>query len=271
MIASTLSRPALALDHDSLRRAAPSIFADSPWGRMSHRYKMVPTIEVVGMLADQGFRPVRAQQSRSRIEGKGDFTRHMIRFRHDQYMGAAAGEDLPELVLTNSHDGTSAYKFMSGVFRLVCLNGLTVQSADFGSISVRHSGGRDFEQRVIDATCEVISVTPRTMARVEQFKQIELTGPQREAFAQAVIDVRDGSIEVKPAQALSIRRGADRKSDLWTTANVVQENVIRGGVSGVSQATGRRVRTRAVGSVAEDVRLNRALWALTERMAQLVG
>lgn len=67
------------------------------------------------------------------------------------------------------------------------------------------------------------------------------------------------------------RRGADRKTDLWTTANVVQENVIKGGVGGISATTGRRMKTRAINSVGEDVRLNRALWSLTERMAELVS
>jgi hypothetical protein len=269
MTTTTLARPASILTADQLRRVAPSIFAESPWGRMSHRYRMVPTIEVVAMLADRGFRPVLAKQSRSRVEGKGDFTRHLIRFRHDDHMGESAGAEVPELVLTNSHDGTSAYRFMSGVFRLVCSNGLTVQSADFGSISVRHSGGRDFEQRVIDATCEVIEDAPRTLEKIEGWKAIELAGPQREAFASAVLEARDATVEVSPADVLAPRRGADRRPDLWTTANVLQENVIKGGVQGVSATTGRRMRTRAVSSVAEDVRLNRALWALTERMAEL--
>lgn len=268
---STLARPATILDADSLRRTAPSIFADSPWERMSHRYRMVPTIEVVGMLADEGFRPVRAMQSRSRIPGKGDFTKHMIRFRHDAHLGEAAGAELPELVLTDSHDGTSAYKFMSGVFRLVCSNGLTVRSADFGSISVRHSGGIDFRERVIDATYQVIEETPRTMARVDAWKQIELSPPQREAFAAAALEIRDATVEVEPSDILRTRRSADRSADLWTTANVVQENVNRGGVRGVSATTGKRQRTRAVGSVTEDIRLNRALWTLTERMASLVS
>jgi hypothetical protein len=268
---NTLARPASILTPDQLRQVAPSIFAESPWERMSDRYRMVPTIEVVGMLADRGFRPVRAQQSRSRIEGKGDFTRHLIRFRHDDYMGEAAGAELPELVLCNSHDGTSAYQFMSGIFRLVCSNGLTVQSADFGSIKVRHSGGRDFQERVIEATCQVIEDAPRTLAKVEAWKQIELTAPQREAFAAAVSEVRDATVEVEPRELLVPRRPEDRKPDLWTTVNVVQENVIKGGVRGTSEKTGRRVKTRAVGSVAEDVRLNRALWTLTERMAEMLS
>ena len=38
--------------------------------------------------------------------------------RHDDYSGSAVavGTSSPSLVLTNLHDGTSAYKFFSGVF-----------------------------------------------------------------------------------------------------------------------------------------------------------
>src|SRR5262249_24374538 len=115
------------LDDDQLRRRAPSIFAASRWERMSGRYRMVPTIDVVGMLRDRGFLPVRADQSRSSIPGKGDFTRHMIRFRHAEFVSPlTVGAEVPELVLVNSHDGTSAYKFLAGIFRLICRNGMVV-------------------------------------------------------------------------------------------------------------------------------------------------
>jgi hypothetical protein len=35
--------------------------------------------------------------------------------------------------------------------------------------------------------------------------------------------------------------------------------------------TGRRTTTRPVKSVGEDIRLNRALWTLTERLAELLS
>src|SRR4051794_40928591 len=195
--------PARTLDDDQLRRSAPSIFAASPWGGMSGRYKMVPTIEVVGMLRDKGFLPVRAEQSRTRIEGKGDFTRHMIRFRHADFLfPLAVGAEIPELVLLNSHDGTSAYKFRAGIFRLICSNGMVVQSSDHGSISVRHSGGPDFRDRVIDATFRIMDDAPRTLAKIEQWKRIDLTPPQRDAFATAALELRE-SRAVTPAQLLT--------------------------------------------------------------------
>lgn len=266
----TFNRSIRSLDNDTLRRSVPSIFADSPWGGMSHRYKMVPTIEVVDMLRDRDFMPVRAEQSRTRIEGKGDFTKHMIRFRHvDKMLVNAVGDEFPELVLVNSHDGTSAYKFLAGIFRLACTNGMVVQSSQHGSISVRHSGGSDFQDRVIDATFQVMNSAEETIPRIEAWKQIQLSGPQREAFAAAAHELKANDT-IQPAQLLRPRRETDRRNDLWTTANVIQEHVIRGGDRGYS-ASGRRSTTRPVKSVGEDLRLNRALWTLTEKMAELVG
>jgi hypothetical protein len=71
-----------SLDNDQLRRAVPSIFALEPWQRMSQRYRFVPTIQVLDRLRAEGFLPVRAMQGRTRVPGKGAFTRHMIRLRH---------------------------------------------------------------------------------------------------------------------------------------------------------------------------------------------
>lgn len=262
------------LNNEQLLRSAPSIFATRPWHGVSERYRFVPTIDVVDMLRDRGFMPVRAQQSRSRIEGKGDFTKHLIRFRHSEMMNApAVGDEIPELVLVNSHDRTSSYQLMAGIFRLVCTNGLVVQSADFGSIRVHHSGGQDFQQRVIDATYQIIEEAPRTMAAIEEWKGITLTRPQQLALADAAMEIKPND-SIRPAHLLTARRSADYTDeggnrDLWRTANVLQENLVRGGLTGMN-ATGRRVRTRPIKSVGEDIRVNRALWTLASRMAELV-
>ena len=71
---------------------------------------------------------------------------------------------------------------------------------------------------------------------------------------------------------LTARRAADTGADLWSTFNRVQENTIRGGL----QAWGRdgnnrprRITSREVTGIDQDVKLNRALWMLGERMAAL--
>jgi hypothetical protein len=231
---------------------------------------MVPTIEVVGMLRDRGFLPVRAEQSRARTPDRRDVTRHLLRFRHADHLSPlAVGAEVPELVLVNSHDGTSAYRFMAGIFRLVCSNGMVVQSGDTGSIAVRHSGAADLRERVIDATFQIMDEAPRTLAKIEVWKGIEPSPPQREAYAEAALELKD-TTAIRPAQLLAPRRPEDRKSDLWTTASVVQEHLLRGGDRGRA-TTGRRTTTRPVKSVGEDLRLNRALWTLTEKLAEAVS
>ena len=54
---------------------------------------------------------------------------------------------------------------------------------------------------------------------------------------------------------------ADARADVWTTYNVVQENLMRGGLSGRS-TTGRNTRTRTIEAIREDVRINNCLWQL---------
>ena len=264
---SAPARQTFALDNDALMKAAPSIFAVTPWEGMSTRYKLAPTIEVVEMLRGNGYLPVKAMQSRARTPGKSEYTKHLIRFRPADLLTGdlATGELFPEVVMVNSHDGTSAYKFMTGLFRLVCGNGMIVQSEDTGSISVRHSGGQDFEQRIIDVSYEVLDHAPRALEQVKTFQQIQLSPPQREIFAAAAHELTDNE-SIEPPQLLHARRQADIGPDLWKTSNVVQENLTQGGLRGRSPS-GRKYTSRAVKSVSEDVRINRALWTLTERMA----
>lgn len=258
------------LSSDQLKTIVPSAYAVTPWERMSDRYRMVPTSEVIAILGDRGFRPVMAMQSRSRIPGKADYTRHMIRFRHDEFLQpTAAGAELPELVMSNSHDGTAAYRFNSGIFRLVCSNGLVVASADFGGISVRHKGGEDFPQRIIDATYRIIEDTPKTMATIDEWKAIQLTPPQQSALATAAVELLDKPT-ITPEQLLTPRREEDRKPDLWTAFNRVQESMLKGGISSTTR-TGRRATTRPVKSVDRDIRLNKALWTLASKLAETIA
>ena len=44
----------------------------------------------------------------------------MLRLRRD---GEINGQHVPEIILLNSHDGTSSYQMLPGYFRFVCQNG----------------------------------------------------------------------------------------------------------------------------------------------------
>ncbi|TYC80496.1 DUF945 domain-containing protein, partial [Stappia sp. BW2] len=79
---------------------------------------------------------------------------------------------------------------------------------------------------------------------------------------------------IQPSQLLNTRRTGDRENDLWTTFNVVQENAIRGGLEARFRDEHGRLRrssSRAVKGIDQDVKLNKALWTLSEKMAELKG
>jgi hypothetical protein len=112
------------LNEDQMRRAAPSIFAEGKHGSRSERYTYIPTIEVLRGLRHEGFEPFMVAQGESRIEGKTEFTKHMIRMRHACQV--TSRPEANEIILINSHDGASSYQMLAGVVRVVCCNGLVV-------------------------------------------------------------------------------------------------------------------------------------------------
>lgn len=261
------------MSNDELRAAAPSIFATKPWERMSSKYTFIPTSQIVDKMRTEGFVPVTATQSRTRIEGKSNFTKHMIRFRQAgaQPVARELGALHMELVLTNSHDGASAYILNGGVFRLACLNGMVVCDSEIAAIKVRHSGSAD---AIIDASFTVAEQFPKVLDSVHEFSAKQLTEKQREIFATSALISRYGDMEaapVTPQQLLVPARMDDAKPSLWNTMNTVQEKTINGGVGYRNRETSRKGRTRGVSGISESVRLNQALWYLTTEMNKLVS
>ena len=104
------------LAEDQMRRAAPSIFAQGKHASRSERYTYIPTIDVLRGLKREGFEPFMVAQGKSRIEGKTEFTKHMIRMRHAGQV--TSRPEANEIILINSHDGASSYQMLAGAFRL---------------------------------------------------------------------------------------------------------------------------------------------------------
>jgi hypothetical protein len=269
-----IMKPTIVLEDHDIRETAPSVFADQAWAENSQNYRFLPTISVVNALRDSGYNVVKAIQSRCRIEGKGDFTKHMIRLRHSTHTNPLnIGDEVPEIVLVNSHDRSSAFKLMLGIFRLVCSNGMVVASQKIESLSVRHTGSDNLLNEVIDVTAEIINEAPKAIDQIHRFKGIILTPDEQVAFASGAKELLTTSIDIKPERLLNVRRyddygSPDGSRDIWKTFNVVQENMIRGGVRGVN-ANNRLMRTREVKSVQADININKALWKYTEEIARL--
>ena len=133
---SNALRSNIPLDNSQLFRIAPSIFANEAHKSRSSRYTYIPTIDILDGLKKEGFQPFFVAQSRSRIEGKSEFTKHMLRLRQINEIEISEAN---EIILINSHDGTSSYQMMAGCFRFVCQNGM-VTGDIVEDIRVRHKG-----------------------------------------------------------------------------------------------------------------------------------
>lgn len=138
------------LTDDQIHRVAPSIFADAPHESRSQRYAYIPTAAVLAELRKEGFQPFMVTQTRVHDEGKREHTKHMLRLRHASQIN---GTEANEIVLLNSHDGTSSYQMLAGMFRFVCSNGL-VCGDTVADVRVPHKG--DVSGHVIEGAYEVL-------------------------------------------------------------------------------------------------------------------
>jgi hypothetical protein len=266
------------LTDDQLRSLAPSIFATDKHESRSDRYAYIPTSEIVDGMRANGFQPVSAKQGTSRIEGKEAFTKHLIRFRYqgETKVARSVGEVFPEIVVVNSHDGTSAYNVMAGLMRLVCLNGMLVSDRELASVRVPHKG--DVMEQVIEGSFTVLLESQSAVEAAAAWSGVMLSDRDQQVLANAAHIIRFGDAEgevdtpIEPAQLLQPRRSADVGSDLWRVANRIQENAIRGGLTALGRDANdrpRRTTTREVRGIDADVKINRALWLLNERMAEI--
>ena len=254
------------LSDDQIRAVAPSIFADAPHTSRSERYSYIPTATVLAKLRGEGFEPFMVCQTRVRADDRREYTKHMIRLRHASQIN---GREANEIILLNSHDGTSSYQMLAGMFRFVCKNGL-VCGDTVTDVRVPHKG--DVAAQVIEGAYEVLHGFDRARASRDAMQAIALDNGEAEVFARAALALKYDD-PAKPApitetQVLAPRRIDDDHRDLWSVFNRTQENLLRGGLHGRS-ANGRRQTTRPVQGIDQDLRLNRALWLLADGLRQL--
>ena len=260
-------RSSTPIADDQLRQVAPSIFAEAAHDSRSARYTYIPTSTILDGLRKEGFQPFAVTQTRVRDEGKRDFTKHMLRLRHASQI---ADTEANEIILLNSHDGTSSYQMLAGMFRFVCSNGLVCGNA-VSDVRVPHKG--QIMDNVIEGAYDVLDGFGLVRELRDDMRAISLRPAEAEIFARTALTLKYEPDPVKPApitesQILAPRRSADTGTDLWTTFNRVQENLVRGGLP-ARNAAGRRTRTREVQGIDQSVKINRALWLLADEMKKL--
>lgn len=280
-----LDRSGEGLSLDEIGARCPSVFADAPHESRSDRYQHVDTREVLSGLIGQGFKVAEVRQGGSRIAGKAAFTKHALRLTAPDAYTVETGrgdKSAVQVLLRNSHDGTSSYQLRAGVYRFACLNGLVVGD-DFEDFRITHKrGARD---EIIDAAFRVVSQFPEVANGIQEMAGTDLDRHEQQAFAEAALlmrwtppaaDQEAKAPPIEPAQLMAPRRASDTGADLWSVMNRAQEGLIRGGQRYIRRGQDERGRPtmqrRSVGAVngiEEDARINRALWTFAARVRDL--
>lgn len=257
----------LPLSNQELLQQSPTLFTEQPHHETSDKYHFVSTIEVIDKIKTLNWHPVAVQQSSVRDEEKEGYQRHLVRFRHfDDLLNPQ--ENVVELLLFNSHDRSTAFSISAGIFRFVCANGLVIADSIFESYKIKHIGNRLND--VHTAINNITAFKPVLQDKINRFESIELTQEERASFARSSVALRfDKHLKVDEKDLLIPHREEDGKDDLYTTLNVIQENLLQGNISGTNTTTGRKFTSREITSISKDVEVNQGLWDIAERIASI--
>lgn len=266
------------LSNDDIRKMCPMAFKTAPTNPgLSDRYTQANTATVIDDLAKLGWYPVQAKQAREKKGSSGIRSFHMVAFQNPDIKihktlenGEKVVDTYPRIILTNSHDGFNSFKFMVGLFRLVCSNGLVVCSDQMVNMSIRHIN-YDFEElrRVVATAIEQVPGIVQTM---NDMRKVTLTDEQKINLATEVVRIRKGieddqkfQLDAETVESiLEPVREEDKANDLWTVFNICQEKLIKGGFSAVGKNNKSR-KQRGITSIRKDMDFNQRLWGTASK------
>jgi len=263
-----MSKPIKPLTNEELKAKAPSLFQEQPHHEVSDKYHFISTIEIIENLRSKNWYPVSVSQSGVRQVEKDGFQQHYVRCQHfSDLINPKA--NVVELLLFNSHDKSKSFSISAGIYRYVCSNGLVIADSVFDSYKIKHLGDRNND--VENAVARIIEVKPKLLFKIAKFESIKLNKSEKEAFMQSALPLRfENHLELdNPNELLNPLRAEDTKDDLYTTLNVLQENLLSSKISGYNKDTGRRFTSKEITSISKDVEINKGLWDIAERIASI--
>lgn len=255
------------LTNEQLKHLAPTLFTQQAHYETSDKYHFIKTIDVVNEIILHNWYPVSVQEASVRDLSKDGYQQHYVRFRHFEDL-LNPQDNAVELLLFNSHDRTKSFSISAGIYRFICANGLVLSDNVFESYKIKHLGDRNND--LTNAITNITAIKSKLMNKLKQLSNIKLSLVEKESFAKSSISLRfEEHLEVNYQDLLIPLRAEDCKDDLYTTLNIIQENLIRGNISGVNKQTGRRFTSREIKSISKDIELNKGVWDIAERIAMI--
>ena len=237
---------------NSLRERVPAIFTKTPSPKVSDRYSFADSEYYLQKFIDADWFIHSARQV-----SKSEYAPHQVILRNNDI--ATVGDLLPQLIFTNSHNGIKKMTMDTGIYRLVCSNGLVVPTSITQSLSIKHLDlGDSTTDTIVNSFYEKV---PIIMNNIDRMRNKILTDDEIDNFTYNALQIRFiNAVGININDVVKPLRLEDNSDDLWTVFNVVQEKLIRGGI----QLPSKR-RSRPINNFVNDNNINTKLWELAEQ------
>ena len=265
---------------EKIKELAPAAFRmpeDGAQDGVSKHYQFMTTAEIIDGLGGMGWDVHSAMQQKSKKNP--ETTKHMLRFRNDNYGSLGIKGNVPEILLVNSHDRTTSLNFHVGIFRIICSNGLVIADETLNKFRIRHMGTTFDEVRgLINNITENL---PTVFDAINRFEGVIMSEEAQTEFAMRAFAIRfpeyinpkTNALNTKKVmknvsidEILTAVRPEDSGPDLWRVYNRVQEKLIKGGFQ--HQGEGQKPRaSRPISNIRMNVLINKGLWNLAEEFA----
>jgi hypothetical protein len=226
---------------------------------VTDKYRFIPTSEFIADLKGFGYQ---LESTKGPRQGYG---MHSMVFSHAS-MPKLDGLDL-RLLVTNSHDGSSAFRLHLQVGVRVCANLLVSFVPELAVASrIVHRGYAI--GKVANAVETVRNHVTRVISDVEILQKTQVDEARLATFTLQATQLRDA----KPFRWVDLARTLhyeQRENTAWNVFNRVQESLVKGGYATMQVtpqgAIVRGNRAREVTAVKERVQLNYKLWELATK------
>jgi len=196
---------------------------------VSDRYNVINTLDVVSQMEKYGFDVTSVQAAGTRDLAKVGHQKHMVRMKSDYKM---VGGMRPEVIITNSYDGTRALNIQVGLFRFVCSNGLIAGTNLIPKLQILHSNNNweSLLNEFVDTYDEKYHLQQEWVQRMENTRMSLDEGYE---MAKLALDIRHSDKRiindaVDPLELLIAKRREDRGDSAWLRFNVLQESLVNG-------------------------------------------
>jgi hypothetical protein len=252
----------LFTNSDAMHKYAPSLFATHAHPKMSEKYAFTNTYDIILHIHNRGFRVVSVQG------GLGAYKKVMVRMRSTHY-DIRANESAPEIVVIDSHDGSSSLKMCLGFIRFVCMNGMIAGDMFYNKTFLHRTP--DLMARVMLELRDIDAPMNELIQRITAMRRYQTTFGDRIVLADRIVrerwgEERDaGFIAEMRSRMLKPRRSEDHGEDLYTVMNVLQENCLRGGMTYMSN-NNRLASVKPISDVRRNMNINQSLWDCGEQL-----